>query len=120
MILIFQLKRFVYNKDSAGIEKVGKHISYPEKLVIPRTCYPGENRPTYRLTAVVFHHGYSAEGGHYTVDVRKSFKQDELWQRINDANIVSVPLHQVLADRKREASAYLLFYQRMKDSKHDL
>lgn len=120
MILIIQLKRFIYNKDSGRIEKVGKYVSYPEKLVIPRACHPGETRPTYRLFAAVFHHGHSAEGGHYTVDVRKSFKQDELWQRINDANIASVPLEQVLADRKRDASAYLLFYQRMKDSKHDL
>lgn len=126
MILIIQLKRFVFNQEHGRIEKVNKHIAYPEKLVLPRSCYTmtsqhaGSN-PTYRLTAVVYHHGRTAEGGHYTADVRKSFKMDEHWQRINDASIQAVSLEAVLGERRHsDSSAYLLIYQRYKDMKHQL
>lgn len=124
MLLIIQLKRFVYNQDTGHIEKVSKHIAYPEKLVLPPACVhssggSGDSSPTYRLTAVIYHHGRHAEGGHYTADVRKSFRMDEPWQRINDAAMQPVPLEAVLGERRHsDASAYLLIYQRYKDTKH--
>ncbi len=124
MILIIQLKRFVYQKETNRIEKVQKYISYPERLVIPRNCYSTHehdgSQPTYRLLGVVYHHGRHAEGGHYTADVRKSFKQDEPWEHFNDTIISRQSMEKVLADRRSDSSAYLLLYQRTSDSKHQL
>lgn len=121
MILIIQLKRFVYNKEASRIEKVMKYIEYPERLVIGKNVCSSFNvesgQPTYRLFSVVYHHGRQAGGGHYTADVRKSFKQDDPWMRINDINIGKVSLDQVLKDKHSDRTAYLLFYQRVKDVK---
>lgn len=124
MVLILQLKRIVYNKDTGQPEKVPKFITYPERLLISRSCCTEhsveDGQPTYRLVAVIYHHGRGADGGHYTADVRKSFKPDEPWQHINDAVISKTSLAQVLADKGSHCSAYLLLYQRTKDSKHQL
>lgn len=122
-ILVIQMKRFVF-KNGSG-EKVSKAISFPEKLILDQRVYHQAtpmhtaNQPSYRLFAVVNHHGRNSHGGHYTVDVRKSFKQDELWIRLNDTFVNKVPLEQVIGSRP-DASPYLLFYQRTKDYKHNL
>lgn len=119
-VLVIQLKRFVFNQRSMKIEKVSKYVTYPERLVIDKALYPTKgNQPTYRLFAVVSHHGRHAGGGHYTAEVRKSFQHDEHWQRMNDSNITKVTLEQVLAE-KSDSTPYLLFYQKTKDLKHPL
>jgi ubiquitin carboxyl-terminal hydrolase 10 len=124
MILVIQLKRFVFRNGKS--EKICKFVSYPERLLLDKRIYtqsPQEiasGLPSYRLFAVVNHHGRMSTGGHYTVDVRKSFKQDEFWLRINDTFINRISLEQVLRER-HEANAYLLFYQKTKDFKqHNL
>lgn len=120
MILIVQMKRFIFS--NGRIEKVSKHVAYPEKLVIPSATI-GDNRsidhasPTYRLVSVVYHHGMYAEGGHYTAHVRKSFSLQEDWQHINDGQIKPASMETVLSDKGGDMTAYLLFYQRTKDSK---
>lgn len=91
-VLILHLKRFHY--DTNGAQKIWKKIGYPLELEIPKEVFPQSKRnsfavrgglPRYKLTAVVYHHGKNASGGHYTVDLRR---QEGLeWIRMDDTVI---------------------------------
>jgi ubiquitin carboxyl-terminal hydrolase 10 len=91
-VLILHLKRFQYD-NAGGTQKIWKKVGYPLELEIPKEVFPQQKRaalnlgglPKYRLSAVVYHHGNNATGGHYTVDVRR---QDGIeWIRLNDTVI---------------------------------
>ena len=92
-VLILHLKRFQYD-NTGGTQKIWKKVGYPLDLEIPKEVFPPHKRgglamhgglPKYRLIGVVYHHGKSASGGHYTVDVRR---QDGLeWIRFDDTVI---------------------------------
>lgn len=156
-ILIIHLKRFSYqqkeqNKDKStsntsspaplsngsrslgGIEKLRKKIEYSHNLTIPSEVLSPltkqSNRSTdnhYKLFGVVYHHGSSAEGGHYTSDVlRKSSifdseeeskekKVDNQWIRIDDTQITNLEKEEVLngGDEDTTKNAYILFYQKV-------
>ncbi|QIW99062.1 hypothetical protein AMS68_004580 [Peltaster fructicola] len=93
-VLILHLKRFQYENNLTGTQKIWKKVGYPLELEIPKEVFTQSKRgslsvsnglPKYRLTAVVYHHGKSAAGGHYTVDVlRQDFRE---WVRIDDTFI---------------------------------
>ena len=92
-VLILHLKRFQYNS-SGGTQKIWKKVGYPLDLVIPKEVFPQHKRgglvahrglPNYQLIGVVYHHGKSASGGHYTVDVRR--QEGREWIRIDDTVI---------------------------------
>ena len=61
----------------------------------------------YRLTAVISHHGPSAESGHFTADTRHATNGE--WYRFNDAQV-----HRIAGDaatnEMRERDCYMLFY----------
>lgn len=76
-------------------------------------------------TLVVYHHGTSATGGHYTAAV---LRQDASgWLHLDDESVEEVAEEEVVVGRdaaergqagdigrgKREKCAYLLFYQRV-------
>lgn len=91
-VLILHLKRFHY--DMNGPQKIWKKIGYPLELDIPKEVFPPHKRgaftvrggaPRYRLTAVVYHHGKNASGGHYTVDLRR--QEGREWIRMDDTII---------------------------------
>ncbi|KAF2106432.1 hypothetical protein BDV96DRAFT_654637 [Lophiotrema nucula] len=91
-VLILHLKRFHY--DAKGPQKIWKKIGYPLELEIPKEVFPQHKRggftvrggfPRYRLTAVVYHHGKNASGGHYTVDLRR--QEGREWVRLDDTVI---------------------------------
>ncbi len=91
-ILILHLKRFHY--DEKGPQKIWKKIGYPLELELPKEVFPQHKRgsyaaqggfPRYRLTAVVYHHGKNASGGHYTVDLRR--QEGTEWIRMDDTVI---------------------------------
>ncbi|KAF2010712.1 cysteine proteinase [Aaosphaeria arxii CBS 175.79] len=91
-VLILHLKRFHY--DANGPQKIWKKIGYPLDLEIPKDVFPQHMRgsfgvrgglPRYRLTAVVYHHGKNASGGHYTVDLRR--QEGREWVRMDDTII---------------------------------
>ena len=91
-VLILHLKRFYY--DGSGPQKIWKKIGYPLELEIPKEVFPSHKRagfaaqgslPRYRLTAVVYHHGKNASGGHYTVDLRR--QEGREWIRMDDTII---------------------------------
>jgi ubiquitin carboxyl-terminal hydrolase 10 len=103
-ILVLQFKRFVYTQ-SSGIEKLNKFISYPEKLTLD---VEGRESTTYRLFSVIYHHGRSANGGHYTCHVRHG----QVWVSYDDATMMIEPLERVLMEKATWQTAYLLFYVR--------
>ena len=95
-VLILHLKRFQFEGgDSFGTIKIWKKVGYPLELEIPREVLSrgrrnavvaeGAGLPKYRLTAVVYHHGKHASGGHYTVDVLRQDGRE--WIRLDDTVI---------------------------------
>ncbi|KFY63218.1 hypothetical protein V496_04067 [Pseudogymnoascus sp. VKM F-4515 (FW-2607)] len=92
-MLILHLKRFQYD-NSGGTQKIWKKVGYPLELEIPKEVFARQKQggilnhgglPRYRLTAVVYHHGKNASGGHYTVDVRRQDGRE--WVRLDDTVI---------------------------------
>lgn len=92
-VLILHLKRFQYDS-SGGTQKIWKRVGYPLELEIPKDVFAPAKRgglavqggpPKYRLTAVVYHHGKSAAGGHYTVDILRQDRRE--WVRVDDTVI---------------------------------
>ena len=92
-VLILHLKRFQYD-NASGTQKIWKKVGYPLDLEIPKEVFPPQRRgglavhgglPKYRLIGVVYHHGKSASGGHYTVDVRRQDGRE--WIRLDDTVI---------------------------------
>lgn len=70
---------------------------------------------------VIYHHGKSATGGHYTIDILRQDHSE--WLRIDDTQIdlisesdVAITSYEKVTDKDK--SAYLLFYQRMPEPNH--
>ncbi|RHZ89695.1 hypothetical protein Glove_12g8 [Diversispora epigaea] len=114
-VLTLHLKRFLY--DMGGTQKLNKHISYSTTLSIPpELMAPSRKSNTaieYQLFGVVYHHGNSAGGGHYTADV---LRHDNEWIHIDDSTISSISEGEVSVDgssnQSSDRSAYILFYMR--------
>lgn len=109
-VLILHLKRFQY--DLTGTQKIWKKVGYPLELEIPKEVFaPAERKslalkggmPRYRLIGVVYHHGKSAAGGHYTVDVRRQDGRE--WVRMDDTFIRRVRAEEVAAAGAEEEGA---------------
>lgn len=90
-VLILHLKRFHYDNTTKRAEKIWKKVGYPLELEIPKEVFPMQARnkftahgglPRYQLTGVVYHHGKNANGGHYTVDIRRQDGRE--WIRMDD------------------------------------
>ncbi|KAK5113136.1 hypothetical protein LTR85_010954 [Meristemomyces frigidus] len=93
-VLVLHLKRFQYENNLTGTQKIWKKIGYPLELEIPKDVFPTAKRgglavkgglPKYRLIGVVYHHGKSAAGGHYTVDILRQDGRE--WIRMDDTII---------------------------------
>jgi ubiquitin carboxyl-terminal hydrolase 10 len=93
-ILILHLKRFHYDSATKRAEKIWKKVGYPLELEIPKEVFPIQTRnkmaahgglPRYRLTGVIYHHGKTANLGHYTVDIRRQDGRE--WIRLDDTII---------------------------------
>ncbi|CAJ0824466.1 15345_t:CDS:10 [Entrophospora sp. SA101] len=114
-ILILHLKRFVYD-NVGGTQKLSKFISYPAKLNIQADMFAPSRRPSqpaeYKLF-VVYHHGKSAMGGHYTCDI---LRQNAEWLHIDDTVITPISAEDVaLAEcptQPTDRLAYILFYMK--------
>lgn len=93
-VLILHLKRFQYDSVTKRAEKIWKKVGYPLELEIPKEVFQLSVRnkfaahgglPKYRLTGVIYHHGKNANGGHYTVDIRRQDERE--WIRLDDTMI---------------------------------
>jgi len=107
MILILQLKRFMYEQNV--LKKLDKFVSFPERLTLgkrlltnPRLV-PDDHQRTFQLFALVSHHGPKPIRGHYTCDVL----WDDQWFFIDDTKVIPVTVEEILNER----TPYLLFYQ---------
>lgn len=132
-VLLIQLKRFAfvstseedknmanYNSYNGRIEKIRKKINYPHQLTIPRETVASqflkvnESNRKYELTGVIYHHGVSPDGGHYTADIYH--KETDKWYRIDDVTITPLKLGEVLEASEEGISsrtAYILMYQKV-------
>ncbi|WRT63814.1 uncharacterized protein IL334_000739 [Kwoniella shivajii] len=127
-VWILHLKRFVYDPTEHSVVKRNKAVGYGIDLAVPpEIISPGRRGAgtiKYRLFGVVYHHGASASGGHYTVAVSR---QDGAgWIHFDDENVTNIPKEDVIVSKEeaesgkmgliggREKTAYLLFYQRIR------
>lgn len=69
---------------------------------------------------VVYHHGQSAAGGHYTLDVLHPNRNADLntkaregWIRIDDELVSDLRIGDVFGSNIDDRCAYLLFYRRV-------
>ncbi|XP_076011499.1 ubiquitin carboxyl-terminal hydrolase 10 isoform X2 [Genypterus blacodes] len=115
-VLVLHLKRFVFEK-TGGCQKLTKIIDYPVDLEISKDLLSSgvrskviKGQRTYRLFAVVYHHGNSATGGHYTTDVFHIGLNG--WLRIDDQAVKVINQYQVVK-QTAERTAYLLYYRRV-------
>ena len=84
------------------------------------TAQRSSEPPHYKLYGVLYHHGESADSGHYTVDLlhpNGDSDAGEVWLRIDDETVTRMRYEDVFGedDTKRAADgscAYLLFYCR--------
>ncbi|KAI6115387.1 hypothetical protein EDD17DRAFT_1475401 [Pisolithus thermaeus] len=122
-ILVLHLKRFLYDTSAGGTAKVGKHVLFGAELDIGSDVMtPVRKTQTtrYKLFGALYHHGTSASGGHYTLDVlhpnitMNSTKPREGWIRIDDELVSDVTPEDVFGSHARDdRCAYLLFYRRV-------
>ncbi|KAF9925692.1 hypothetical protein FBU30_004584 [Linnemannia zychae] len=96
-VLVLHLKRFIY-KDGTT-QKLHKQVGYKTVLNLqPEIITPTRRPPNpipYKLFGVVYHHGRTAAGGHYTCDV---LRQNGEWLHIDDTNITVISEADVTVD----------------------
>ncbi|KAJ6491857.1 hypothetical protein DFH09DRAFT_1377182 [Mycena vulgaris] len=118
-VLVLHVKRFYYDA-AAGVIKLAKHVAFGPELEIggevlaPTATTTGRKPIRYKLFAAVYHHGVSAAGGHYTLDVLHATRG---WVRIDDELVSDVRAEDVFGverEREEERCAYLLFYRRVR------
>jgi len=127
-VLVLHIKRFCYDTNVKGVVKVGKQVTFgPELEVGPELMAPGVRKAgtggvKYKLFGALYHHGPSASGGHYTLDVlhpnrypsASAGRSREGWVRIDDDLVSDVRSEDVFGQEKDEGRcAYLLFYRRI-------
>ncbi|KAF9114590.1 hypothetical protein BGX27_010346 [Mortierella sp. AM989] len=105
-VLVLHLKRFIY-KDG-GTQKLHKQVGYKASLNLqPEIISPTRRPPNaipYKLFGVVYHHGRTAAGGHYTCDV---LRQNDEWLHIDDTNITVINETDVTVDVDESSDSYV-------------
>ncbi|KAI0819095.1 hypothetical protein BC629DRAFT_1466503, partial [Irpex lacteus] len=120
-ILILHLKRFLYDTTVGDVVKIGKHVTFgPELEIGPDLLAKRPTHPIkYQLIGALYHHGQSASGGHYTLDVLHpnrdmSDRPRQAWIRIDDELVSDIRPEDVFGGQERDdRCAYLLFYKRV-------
>jgi ubiquitin carboxyl-terminal hydrolase 10 len=138
------MKRFLYDTKVNGVVKIGKQVSFgPEveiqlDIIAPARktsqsakykLFGGKCLPRFWViqmflinsstSQVLYHHGVSASGGHYTLDVLHptrdlNSKPRESWMRIDDELVSDVRPEDVFGGVDRDdRCAHLLFYRRI-------
>ncbi|KAJ7728890.1 hypothetical protein B0H16DRAFT_1330669 [Mycena metata] len=137
-VLVLHIKRFCYDTAVGGVVKVGKRVAFGPELEIgadvmtPTPAGRKAGQVRYKLFGAIYHHGASASGGHYTLDVLHPTRfgplgtgtsdstKSEGWVRIDDELVSDVrpsdvfsPEAQTQGEREGRC-AYLLFYRRIR------
>ena len=118
------LSFYAYAEKYMRIEKIRKTVKYGHELIIPNksispnlaSTATSEDQFKYTLSGVIYHHGVSPSGGHYTCDVYD--KGLNKWFRIDDVNVEEIKNREdVLAGNDNSAesrTAYILLYEKVK------
>ncbi|KAJ2933718.1 hypothetical protein H1R20_g3381, partial [Candolleomyces eurysporus] len=123
-ILVLHIKRFCYDMNVKGVVKVGKQVQFGPELEIGADLMATAAKKTgptrYKLFGAVYHHGPSASGGHYTLDVlhpnrypsfNSNAKPKEGWVRIDDDLVSDVRPDDVFgAAQEKDDSRLQLIY----------
>ncbi|THH29844.1 hypothetical protein EUX98_g4351 [Antrodiella citrinella] len=123
-ILVLHIKRFQYDTNVGDVVKINKQVAYgPELEIAPELLAPTRRATQpikYQLFGVLYHHGQSASGGHYTLDVLHpnrdmSDRPRAAWIRIDDELVSDVRADDVFVggQERDDRCAYLLFYRRV-------
>ena len=151
-ILVLHLDRFPYDEATEGIVKISKPVQFTPELEIPhRTIFSfalpvlakanlmnrvligaeimapvvrNSAEPVhYKLHGVLYHHGKSASGGHYTVDVlhlNGESGSGEVWLHSDGGTVSTVQHKDVYGghdnERVDDGCAYMLLYCRTASS----
>ncbi|ORX60291.1 cysteine proteinase [Hesseltinella vesiculosa] len=115
-VLILHMKRFVFD-NVGGVQKLPKQVAYGSRLTMQSewTSQQSTSSNQYQLFGVVYHHGTSAGGGHYTCDIKR---QNGEWLHIDDTTITPVEERDVVTEQHTPSSdsttqdqtPYVLFY----------
>lgn len=113
-ILILHLKRFVYDGQTGGVQKVMKQIEFGVDLEISKSilsaeCKASTKQRQYKLFGVVYHNGREATKGHYVTDIYHTGYAT--WLHCDDS-IVQPTAEQMVVTPNASSTPYLLFYRR--------
>lgn len=108
-VLILQIARFSFNYSSMQPVKLHRGVRYPAALDLrPYLADPSaEADASYRLQAVILHHGKKATGGHYST---YSLHQQQGWSHLNDAKVNAISDAAALS---AHSLVYMLLYCRI-------
>ncbi|KAH9987821.1 hypothetical protein BJV77DRAFT_770711 [Russula vinacea] len=121
-ILVLHLKRFLYDAAADGIVKISKPVRFAPEFEIPLETIASVSGKSveparYKLYGVLYHHGESADSGHYTVDVlhpNEDSSGGDGWLHIDDEAVRVVRPEDVFGVHDNEQvddrCAYMLFY----------
>ncbi|KAH8106914.1 hypothetical protein BXZ70DRAFT_915591 [Cristinia sonorae] len=122
-ILVLHMKRFQYDTTVGDVVKINKQVFYgPDLEITPDLLAPSRKTAhpiKYQLFGVLYHHGQSASGGHYTLDVLHpnrdlNDRPRAAWIRMDDELISDIRAEDVFGSQERDdRCAYLLFYRRL-------
>ncbi|CAF0847511.1 unnamed protein product [Rotaria sordida] len=117
--LVLLLKRFVHNRLTGKYEKCLDRTTLPELI---KLLTVNETFISYRLKAIVVHHGLSMNSGHYYAFV--NFNNDDLidktntnyigWWLFNDTHVEHLTFENVYAhfQRFQSATPYVLIFEK--------
>ena len=113
-ILILHLKRFVYDANTGGVQKILKQVEFGVDLEISKSVLSAECRATnkqrqYKLFSVVYHNGREATKGHYVTDIFHSGYSS--WLHCDDSQVTPTCEQSVLAP-SLTSTPYILLYRR--------
>ena len=125
--LILLLKRFVHNRLTGKYEKCLDRTTLPDFIQLPSMS--SETTVSYRLKAIVVHHGLSMNSGHYYAFV--FFHSDDFmdatttnnshlgWWLFNDTHVEHLTFDNVCAHFQRFPSAtpYVLIFEKQQQGK---
>ena len=111
-ILMIHLKRFHLDMRTGKIDKLNSLIDAPESLDLnifmdDQSCADA----SYTLQGILRHHGYTAQGGHYTADTRllKNVDDDKKrWYSFDDSRVREGKFGDT--ERQRHETGYVLVY----------
>merc|ERR550539_1055634 len=115
-ILSLDLKRFVYDAATGGVQKVMKAVNFGVELEINKAMLSAECRSAttlrhrqYKLFSVVCHNGREATKGHYVTDV--FHPGYSAWLHCDDG-IVQPTAEELVLSPSASSTPYILFYRR--------